>query len=118
MLHSASGTACTPLALAIATRSSSSADSPAARTCWPAPAAVDELRLERRRDQDRHVLHGVVLSIPGTIRRVDREVLYEGKMFDVSRRDGREVVEHGPAVSVVPVSDGHVTLVRQERVPA
>ena len=39
-------------------------------------------------------------------------------MFDVSRRDGREVVEHGPAVSIVPVSDGHVTLVRQERVPA
>jgi len=49
---------------------------------------------------------------------VDRQVVYEGKVFDVVRRDGKEVVEHGPAVAIVPVSDGHVTLVRQERVPA
>ena len=43
---------------------------------------------------------------------------YEGKMFDVALRRGYEVVEHGPAVAVVPVGDGHVTLVRQERVAA
>jgi ADP-ribose diphosphatase len=49
---------------------------------------------------------------------VDREVVYEGRMFNVVRKDGREVVEHGPAVAIVPVSDGQVTLVRQERVPA
>jgi ADP-ribose pyrophosphatase len=45
--------------------------------------------------------------------------LFEGKMFDVERRDGRDVVVHGPAVAVVPVGvDGMVTLVRQERVAA
>jgi ADP-ribose pyrophosphatase len=47
---------------------------------------------------------------------VDREVLYEGKIFGVTRKHGYEVVEHGPAVAIVPVSDGHVTLVRQQRV--
>jgi len=49
---------------------------------------------------------------------VDRDVVYRGKMFDVVRRDGKEVVEHGAAVAIVPVCDGRVTLVRQERVPA
>jgi ADP-ribose pyrophosphatase len=49
---------------------------------------------------------------------MDREVLFEGKIFDVVRRDGMDVVEHGPAVAIVAVSDGHVTLVRQPRAPA
>ncbi|HET7647390.1 MAG TPA: NUDIX hydrolase [Gaiellaceae bacterium] len=45
--------------------------------------------------------------------------LYEGAIFSVERRDGRDVVVHGPAVAIVPVDrDGHVTLVRQQRVPA
>ena len=45
--------------------------------------------------------------------------LYEGPIFSVERRDGRDVVVHGPAVAIVPVDDdGLVTLVRQERVPA
>ncbi len=45
--------------------------------------------------------------------------LYEGAIFSVERRDGCDVVVHGPAVAIVPVDrDGHVTLVRQERVPA
>jgi ADP-ribose pyrophosphatase len=44
------------------------------------------------------------------------ERLYHGKVFDVVRRDGMDVVEHGPAVAIVPVDrTGHVTLVRQER---
>ncbi|HEX3805363.1 MAG TPA: NUDIX hydrolase [Gaiellaceae bacterium] len=45
--------------------------------------------------------------------------LYEGPIFNVERRDGRDVVVHGPAVAIVPVDvDGFVTLVRQQRVPA
>jgi ADP-ribose pyrophosphatase len=45
--------------------------------------------------------------------------LYEGPVFSVERRDGRDVVVHGPAVAVVPVDvDGNIVLVRQERVPA
>jgi ADP-ribose pyrophosphatase len=45
--------------------------------------------------------------------------LYEGKVFAVERRDGMDVVVHGPAATVVPVDEtGHVTLVRQRRVPA
>jgi ADP-ribose pyrophosphatase len=45
--------------------------------------------------------------------------LYEGPIFRVERRDGRDVVVHGPVVAIVPVDrDGYVTLVRQERVPA
>jgi ADP-ribose diphosphatase len=44
--------------------------------------------------------------------------LYEGPLFSVERREGRDVVVHGPAVAIVPVDrDGHVTLVRQTRVP-
>ncbi|HEX3807070.1 MAG TPA: NUDIX hydrolase, partial [Gaiellaceae bacterium] len=44
--------------------------------------------------------------------------LYEGPIFNVERRDGRDVVVHGPAVAIVPVDvDGFVTLVRQQRVP-
>ena len=40
-------------------------------------------------------------------------------MFSVERREGRDVVVHGPAVAVVAVDrQKHVTLVRQERVPA
>jgi ADP-ribose pyrophosphatase len=45
--------------------------------------------------------------------------LYEGPMFSVERREGRDVVVHGPAVAIVAVDrQKHVTLVRQERVPA
>jgi ADP-ribose pyrophosphatase len=44
--------------------------------------------------------------------------LYEGPIFDVVRRAGKDIVVHGPAVAVVPVGrDGRVTLVRQERAP-
>lgn len=45
--------------------------------------------------------------------------LYEGPMFSVERRDGKDVVVHGPSVAVVAV-DGQdrVVLVRQMRVPA
>jgi ADP-ribose pyrophosphatase len=47
------------------------------------------------------------------------ETLYHGKIFDVVRRAGMDVVAHGPAVAIVPVDrTGHVTLVRQERVAA
>lgn len=47
------------------------------------------------------------------------ETLYEGKIFDVVRREGMDVVRHGPAVAIVAVDrSGHVTLVRQERVAA
>jgi len=45
--------------------------------------------------------------------------LFEGAIFDVVRRDGRDVVVHGPSVTIVAVDrDEHVTLVRQERVAA
>jgi ADP-ribose pyrophosphatase len=45
--------------------------------------------------------------------------LFEGKVFDVERRENREIVVHGPAVAIVPVGvDGMVTLVRQQRVAA
>jgi ADP-ribose pyrophosphatase len=44
--------------------------------------------------------------------------VYEGRIFDVVRRDGKDVVVHGPAVAIVPVGrDGCVTLVRQKREP-
>jgi ADP-ribose pyrophosphatase len=49
---------------------------------------------------------------------MDREVVFKGTFIEVVRRDGKEVVEHGAAVAIVPVCDGHVTLVRQERVAA
>jgi ADP-ribose pyrophosphatase len=50
---------------------------------------------------------------------VSDETLFQGKIFDVVRRDGMDVVEHGPAVAIVPVDrTGHVTLVLQDRVPA
>ena len=44
--------------------------------------------------------------------------MVRGKMFDVVRTKDRDVVVHGPAVAIVPVSGDSVTLVRQERVPA
>lgn len=44
--------------------------------------------------------------------------LYEGPIFRVERRDGRDVVVHAPVAAVVAVDDDeHVTLVRQQRVP-
>jgi ADP-ribose pyrophosphatase len=47
---------------------------------------------------------------------MDREVVYDGTFLKVVREDGKEIVETGAAVAIVPVSDGHVTFVRQERV--
>lgn len=45
--------------------------------------------------------------------------LYEGPLFDVERRRGKDVVVHGPAVAVVAVDrEQTLTLVRQDRVPA
>jgi ADP-ribose pyrophosphatase len=49
---------------------------------------------------------------------MDRDVLYDGKFIKVARKGGLEIVEHGAAVAIVPVGDGHVTLVRQTRVAA
>jgi ADP-ribose pyrophosphatase len=49
---------------------------------------------------------------------MDREVVFDGKFIEVIRKDGKEIVEHDDAVAIVAVSDGHVTLVRQERVAA
>jgi ADP-ribose pyrophosphatase len=47
---------------------------------------------------------------------MDRELVFKGTFIDVVRKDGKEIVEHRDAVAIVPVHDGHVTLVRQERV--
>jgi ADP-ribose pyrophosphatase len=45
--------------------------------------------------------------------------LYDGKLFDVERRDGKDVVVHGPAVAIVALDlDETVMLVRQPRVAA
>jgi ADP-ribose pyrophosphatase len=45
--------------------------------------------------------------------------LYDGKLFDVERRDGKDVVVHGPAVAIVALDlDENVMLVRQLRVAA
>lgn len=45
--------------------------------------------------------------------------LYQGPMFRVERRDGKDVVVHGPSVAVVAVDrEERVVLVRQQRVPA
>ena len=46
---------------------------------------------------------------------MDREVVFTGKIFDVVRENGWEIVEHRDAVAIVPVSQGEVTLVRQLR---
>jgi ADP-ribose pyrophosphatase len=46
---------------------------------------------------------------------MDRELVFKGTFIEVVRKDGKEIVEHGDAVAIVPVSNGHVTLVRQER---
>jgi ADP-ribose pyrophosphatase len=44
---------------------------------------------------------------------------FEGKIFDVEERDGKDVVVHGPAVAIVAVDrDDVVTLVRQDRAAA
>jgi ADP-ribose pyrophosphatase len=47
---------------------------------------------------------------------MDREVVFKGKFIEVVRKDGKEIVEHDNAVAIVAISEGHVTLVRQERV--
>ena len=45
--------------------------------------------------------------------------LYEGPVFSVERRDGRDVVVHAPVAAVVAVDEQEqLTLVRQHRVPA
>jgi ADP-ribose pyrophosphatase len=45
--------------------------------------------------------------------------LYEGPIFHVERRDGRDVVVHAPVAAVVAIDRGeYLTLVRQHRVPA
>jgi ADP-ribose pyrophosphatase len=45
-----------------------------------------------------------------------RETVYRGKLIDVVRDDGMEIVVHGPAVAIVAVDDDdRVTLVRQSR---
>ena len=45
-----------------------------------------------------------------------KELLYSGPIFDVIRDDGKDIVVHGPSVTIVPVDlDGRVTLVRQQR---
>jgi ADP-ribose pyrophosphatase len=49
---------------------------------------------------------------------MDREVVFTGKIFKVVRQDGWEIVEHRDAVAIVPVSEGHLTLVRQLRAAA
>lgn len=48
---------------------------------------------------------------------MDREVVYNGTFLSVVREGGKEIVQTGAAVAIVPVSEGHVTFVRQERVP-
>lgn len=48
-----------------------------------------------------------------------RERLFEGKLFDVVREDGKDVVVHGPAVAIVAVDAAdRVVLVRQARAGA
>jgi ADP-ribose pyrophosphatase len=49
---------------------------------------------------------------------MDREIVFKGSFVEVVRKDGKEIVEHGDAVAIVPVREGHVTLVRQQRVAA
>jgi ADP-ribose pyrophosphatase len=45
--------------------------------------------------------------------------VYEGPIFDVEKRDGKDVVVHGAAVAIVAVdAEDRVVLVRQERVAA
>jgi ADP-ribose pyrophosphatase len=46
---------------------------------------------------------------------MDREVVFTGKIFEVVRQDGWEIVEHRDAVAIVPVSESQLTLVRQLR---
>lgn len=44
--------------------------------------------------------------------------LYEGPVFSVERRDGRDVVVHAPVAAVIAVDEHEqLTLVRQHRVP-
>jgi ADP-ribose pyrophosphatase len=48
-----------------------------------------------------------------------RETVYDGKHVDVVVEDGKEIVVHGPAVTVVAVDrDDRVWLVRQQRAGA
>jgi len=47
---------------------------------------------------------------------MDRQVVFKGRIFEVVRKGGMEIVEHRAAVAIVPVSGDYVTLVRQERV--
>jgi ADP-ribose pyrophosphatase len=50
---------------------------------------------------------------------VSGERLFRGKVFDVVRDDGKDVVVHAPAVAIVAVDgEGRVVLVRQPRAGA
>ena len=50
---------------------------------------------------------------------VSRERLFTGRVFDVVREDGKDVVVHAPAVAVVALdADDRVVLVRQPRAGA
>jgi len=50
---------------------------------------------------------------------VSGERLFRGKVFDVVREDGKDVVEHAPAVAIVAVDgEERVVLVRQPRAGA
>lgn len=53
------------------------------------------------------------------IRGVSRERLFSGRLFDVVREDGKDVVVHGPAVAVVAIdASDRIVLVRQPRAGA
>jgi ADP-ribose pyrophosphatase len=53
------------------------------------------------------------------IRDVSRERLFNGKLFDVVRENGMDVVVHGPAVAIVAIdSHDRIVLVRQRRAGA
>jgi ADP-ribose pyrophosphatase len=50
---------------------------------------------------------------------VSGERLFRGKVFDVVREDGKDVVVHAPAVAIVAIDgEGRVVLVRQPRAGA
>ena len=50
---------------------------------------------------------------------MSRERLFSGKLFDVVREDGKDVVVHGPAVAIVAIDAAdRIVLVRQDRAGA
>ena len=82
-----------------------------ARIHLPQPLHV--LRLERSCDHHPDAGHLGVLQNPLSMK------LFEGKVFDVERHDGLDLIVAGPAVAIVAVDrDGTLTLVRQFRAGA